>query len=200
MQEYEYISAAKIKKRFDVSNQILRQWADAGKINCVRLPSGKRLYKSSDIESTFKSPSKPRIKVCYARVSSEKQKEDLDRQIQFLQNSFPHHQIFHDIGSGLNWKRKGFTSLLDKVYDKLIEEIVVSYRDRLCRFGFELIEWICEKSGTKIVVLNTPVCSELREGESHTSELAEDLLAITTVFVARNNGLRSASNRRNRRN
>jgi hypothetical protein len=95
-----------------------------------------------------------------------------------------------DIGSGLNWKRKGFETLLELIHKDSVSEVVVAYKDRLCRFGFELFEWICQKHNTKIVVLNS-----VPETEDRTKELAEDLFAIVNVFVAKNNGLRSSRNR-----
>ena len=136
-----------------------------------------------------------KVKVCYARVSSEHQRGDLDRQIADLRQHFPGHEIISDIGSGLNWKRKGFTALLERIHAGGVEEVVVTRKDRLCRFGSELVEWIFAKSGTQLVVLGSDVSAD----GSEASELAEDLLSITTVFVARHNGLRSAANRKKRR-
>jgi putative resolvase len=136
-----------------------------------------------------------KVKVCYARVSSEHQRGDLERQIADLQRHFPDHEIISDIGSGLNWKRRGFTALLERIYSGGVEEVVVTRKDRLCRFGSELVEWIFAKSGTQLMVLGSDVSAD----SSEVSELAEDLLSITTVFVARHNGLRSAANRKRRR-
>ncbi|NBP16834.1 IS607 family transposase, partial [bacterium] len=87
------------------------------------------------------------------------------------------------------------STLLEHVYNGDVDEVVVTYKDRLCRFGFELIEWLFKKANTKLVVLNGS-----SECTNSTAELAEDLLSITNVFVARNNGMRSAQNRKNRRN
>jgi putative resolvase len=136
-----------------------------------------------------------KAKICYARVSSEHQRKDLDRQIADLRQRFPGHEILSDVGSGLNWKRRAFTTLLERVHAGAVEEIVVTRKDRLCRFGSELVEWIFEKNGTRLVVLGSDIGAD--SGEA--GELAEDLLAIVTVFVARHNGLRSAANRRKRR-
>ena len=90
-------------------------------------------------------------------------------------------------------ERKGFKTLLDAVVDGLVEEVVVMHRDRLCRFGADLLDSIFAKTGTKLVVHCSP------DGpEDDSRELADDLLAVTTVFVARHNGRRSADNRRRR--
>jgi predicted site-specific integrase-resolvase len=134
-----------------------------------------------------------RKSVVYARVSSSHQKEDLDRQLQRLRFEYPNHEMFSDIGSGLNWHRKGLRAILEGVYNNNIGEVVVTYRDRLCRFGFELLEWIFEKHRVKLVVLDSMPEENAEHGAG---ELAEDLLAITTYFVAKNNGRRAGRNRK----
>jgi len=132
--------------------------------------------------------------VIYARVSSSHQKEagDLQRQVEDLQESYPEHNVIKDIGSGLNFKRPGLQALLEQVYSGTVSEVVVRHKDRLCQYGLEILEFIFKKAGTKLVVLSN-------EQETSTKELADDLLAITTVFVARHNGQRSAENRRRRK-
>ncbi|NBP00476.1 MAG: IS607 family transposase, partial [Proteobacteria bacterium] len=110
MNKSEYVGANKIKKLYDVSTPTLRRWASNGDINVVRLPSGKRLYKQSDVSKLFcdtQPQPTQRRRLCYARVSSDHQKADLERQISDLRSQFPNHDIVSDIGSGLNWKRKG---------------------------------------------------------------------------------------------
>ena len=98
-----------------------------------------------------------------------------------------------DIASGLNWKRNGLRSLLELVYKGTVKKIVVAYKDRLARFGFELLEWIFKQHETELVVLNQ------NSGTSDESELQQDLLSIVNVFVARHNGARSAINKRKRK-
>lgn len=129
---------------------------------------------------------KTRKKVCYARVSSNSQKDDLERQIKWFRKGYPNHEIVSDIGSGLNFKRKGFNSILEQGVRGDIEEVVVTHRDRLCRFGFELAERFIKRGGGKIVVLN-------QEKDSPESELVSDLISIITVFAARVHGLRAHS-------
>jgi predicted site-specific integrase-resolvase len=197
MDNENYISAHKIKKKFDISSNSLRLWAESGKIRFLRInENGKRIYNVEDINKTFGiTESIPTRKtICYARVSSDHQKEDLVRQIEILKISHPETEIIKDIGSGLNFKRKGFTSLLEQIYSGKVSKVVVTFKDRLCRFGFEIVEWILKKHNTELVVLNT-----LSNESNNTNELAEDLLAITTVFVARNNGNRSATFRKQRK-
>jgi putative resolvase len=197
----EFISPFKVTKKFDISSNTLREWAESGKISCIRTNNGKgkRLYNIKEIykilgyENTI--PILNPITLCYARVSSNHQKEDLNRQIEFLKQSYPNTEIITDIGSGLNYKRTGFQTLLERVYKGNVKEVVVTYKDRLCRFGFELVEWVFKQTNTKIVVLNGNSETDFLS----TKELSDDLLSIITVFVAKNNGLRSAEYKKQRK-
>jgi putative resolvase len=194
LQRSDYLPATKIQEIYGVSTGTLRNWEKEEKIDCIRSPGGKRFYHRESIEKLFHIESKPRERICYARVSSTHQKEDLTRQIDLLKQHYPKHRIIHDIGSGLNWKRKGFMEILDRVYERTIEEIVVLHKDRLCRFGIELVEFILEKAGTKLLVHDKMEIQSTPE-----QELAEDLLSIVTVFVARNNGKRAGIHKKERK-
>ena len=124
-------------------------------------------------------------KICYCRVSSQKQKEDLERQINLMKELYPNHRIISDIGSGLNFKRKGLEELINLSIKNQIDEVVVAYKDRLVRFGFELIENIIKThSNGKIKILNKS------EEKTPSEELTEDIIAIMNVYVAKVNGLR----------
>jgi len=188
----KYVTATVIKKTFGVSGNTLRRWSDGGKIEAVKMLGGKRLYSIRDVKKVFNVDECTSKRVCYARVSSSKQCEDLKRQITDLKSNYPDHEVIKDIGSGLNWKRSSFIALLDRVLKNEIEQIVVLHNDRMCRFAFELIEWICKKHRTKIVVHN-----KVDNGDTH-RELADDLLSVTNYFVAKNNGKRAAENRKRR--
>ena len=155
------------------------------------MPSLRKLFG----EDHAQAKENKRSGIIYARVSSSNQKEagDLQRQVEDLQNSYPGYYVIKDVGSGLNFKRSGLQDLLERVHKGTVSEVVVRHKDRLCRYGLELLEFIFKKAGTKLVVL-----SQEQEATS-TKELADDLLAITTVFVARHNGQRSAENRRKRK-
>ncbi len=98
--------------------------------------------------------SKPTVTVCYCRVSSKKQSADLDRQIAFMRERYLEAEIVSDVGSSLNFKRRGLLSILERAHagDKLC--VVVAYRDSLARFGTELIETLLERNGGELVVLN----------------------------------------------
>jgi len=197
MSTIKYRGAQEIRKTYEISSETLRRWNNQGKISSIRTPGGNRLYSVVDVEKIFGNQERinEKKKICYTRVSSEKQKEDLDRQCEYLRQKCPDHELIKDIGSGLNWKRKGFTSILERSYQRDIEEVVVTHKDRLCRFAFELVEWIFSKHDTKIVVLG----SDINVDDTESGELAEDLLSIVTIFTARHNGLRSAENRKRRR-
>jgi len=138
-----------------------------------------------DIDN-FLANTKGRSKIVYCRVSSRNQKDDLASQTKYMRNQFPNHECIEDIGSGLNFKRKGFRTLLERIMCGDIEEVVIAYKDRLCRFGFELLEQVASKYNTKLVVLNK---IEL----SPEDELVKDLLAIIHVFSCRLYGLRKYS-------
>ena len=128
---------------------------------------------------------KQKKKICYCRVSSQKQKEDLNRQILFMQKKYPTHEIISDIGSGLNFKRKGLIEIIKEAIKGEIEEIVISYKDRLARFGYELIELILkEYSNASIIIINK------KEEQTPTEELTEDIISIINVYVAKVNGFR----------
>lgn len=177
-----FIPSRKAVKHLGVCANTLRKWADDGKIKYIRNPAGQRLYDVSSIEqssSTCKS-------FCYCRVSSHKQKDDLERQKAFMRQQYPHHEIVFDVGSGINFKRKQFLWLLEQASLGNVKEVVVAHRDRLCRFGFELIEWFFLKHNVKLMVLDDSKSSPQQE-------LVADLLSIITVFSCRVHGLRKYS-------
>lgn len=192
-----------ITRRYGVTVGTLRRWAEDGKLECRRCPGGKRLYRMASVAQLFGEPARqaeeggpartgdagPRH-VCYARVSSAKQRADLDRQIADLQAAYPDAEVLSDIGSGLNWKRPHFLAILDHAHEGLVGEVVVAHKDRLCRFAFELVEWIFKKCGVRVVVLG--------DFEAGRDELADDLLSVVNVFVARHNGRRGAAGRKRR--
>lgn len=150
-----------------------------GRIDAIRNEAGQRLY---DINSYIKGKTQVEA-LCYCRVSSAKQKDDLARQVVFMRQRYPEATIVKDIGSGLNFKRKGLRAILDRLLcgDKLT--IIVAHRDRLCRFGFELIEHMVNANGGEIMVLDDLTSSP-------EEELTKDLLSILHVFSCRMHGLR----------
>jgi predicted site-specific integrase-resolvase len=192
MENEEYVTATNIRKKYKITSNTLRNWGISGKVRFVRPNQGNRLYNLEDVRKLFGEENfcDKRKTICYARVSSSKQKEDLERQKERLKEDYKEAEIISDIGSGLNWKRKGFCSILERILNGDIKTIVVTYKDRICRFGFELFESICKNKGTDIVVLN-----KTEENIDETQELQEDLLAIITFFTARHHGKRSHKNK-----
>ena len=177
-----YIPLRKAVEFLGLHPNTLRKYADEGKIKSIKNEAGQRLY---DVESYQRDAVEPAL-ICYCRVSSTKQRDDLTRQVEFMRQQYPNAEIVKDIGSGLNFKRKGLQALLVRLMrgDKLT--IIVACRDRLCRFGFELFEFMVEQNGGQIMVLEQIVhCPE--------TELTADLLAILHVFSCRMHGLRSYS-------
>ena len=164
----------------------LRQLADAGKIPVVRPPGGQRRY---DVEAFIKGKQEAESDavalptLCYCRVSSRKQREDLERQVAYLRELYPAAEIVRDIGSGRNYKRKGFRTVVDRCLRGDKFQLVIAHRDRLCRFGIELIQYMVEQNGGELVVLDKTV-------HSPTEEFSADLLNILHVFSCRMHGLR----------
>ena len=184
--EDEYITTKEAKEISKVSVKTLRLWDKEGKIRTIRTSSNIRRYNIKDIQNIINNsdPDETKEKICYCRVSSREQMDDLDRQKDFFRNKFPTHNLVTDVGSGINWKRKGLTTILDKAMHGDISEVVVAHRDRLSRFAFELLEWIFKRNGVKLVVLN--------EEKDHSSDkdLTDDILSIIHVYSNRKIGKR----------
>ncbi|MYB63381.1 IS607 family transposase [Candidatus Poribacteria bacterium] len=179
-----YVSARKASELLDYTPDHLRRLANAGKIDTIRTEGGHRRY---DVDGYIKSKSDSTlITICYCRVSSTKQRDDLERQVNYMRSIYPKAEIIRDIGSGLNFKRKGIRALLERLMqgDKL--QVVIAHRDRLARFGIDLIRYLIEQNGGELVVLD-------QTEHSPQEELTEDLLAILHVFSCRMHGLRSYS-------
>jgi len=177
-----WISSKKACEFYGVTGNTLRRWADSGSVEFKRTPGNQRTYFVSS-DGIFTVPKDSRENYLYVRVSSQKQKDDMERQISFLSSKYPGHIIVKDIASGLNYKRKGLLGLLEKSNAGKVNEIVVFSKDRLCRFGFELLEWSFLQNNTKLVVHE-------QSDESPEQEFDEDILAILQVFACRWNGKR----------
>jgi predicted site-specific integrase-resolvase len=171
-----YVKLREAADYFGVCLHTLRRWEQKGWINAIRTPSGRaRRY---DLDSYTKAPRKVKRVVLYARVSSRGQKPDLERQIARLVNLYPGAEVVGEVGGGLNFKRPKFLALLERVRAGDIGTIVVAHRDRLCRFGFELVAWYCHQYGCEILVLDD-------QSLSPQQELVEDILAILHCFSGR---------------
>lgn len=173
-----------------VSIDTLRRWERTGKITSLRTEGGHRRYEKKELIKFKKDDSlEHRITIAYCRVSSSDQKEDLQRQIEnvsqyCIANGYQF-QVISDLGSGLNYNKKGLRELIELICSNQIERIVVNYKDRLIRFGFELIEQLCSIYNVRIEVIN------LTEDKTYEEELVEDVLSVITVFSAKLYGSRS---------
>jgi len=183
-----YLSTAQSKRILNVSQQTLVRWADNGTIDFIKPPgryTNRRYNVKKFIESNSYNNISDKLNICYCRVSTRNQRDDLLRQIEFMRKRYPTYTIVNDIGSGLNFNRRGFLNIVEYAIQGRINEVVVAYKDRLCRFGFELIRHLVETySDGKIVVLKQIKLSPQEE-------MVSDILSIINVFSARLNGLRS---------
>jgi excisionase family DNA binding protein len=179
-----------------VHQRTLYIWEDKGLIETIRTPGNKRLYnvdkfieekKCKDMvcKNLDELDMKNKLNICYIRVSSTNQKDDLERQKKLMIDKYPEHIIIEEIGSGLNLNKRGIKKIIHLAISGKINELVIAYRDRLTRFGYELIEELITKySKGKIIVLSQTNKLEPEE------ELVKDVMAIMNVYVAKMNGLR----------
>jgi predicted site-specific integrase-resolvase len=180
--------AAKLK---GVSVSTLRRWESEGKLIPERTANGHRRYTISQLLGVKENLS---YTVGYCCVSSHDQKKDLERQKEVVelfcaQNGWQV-EIIDDLGSGLNYNKKGLKRLIRLIVDSKVERLVLTHKDRLLRFGSELIFSLCEQFGTEVVIINRTEDSTFEE------DLAQDVLEIITVFSARLYGSRSHKNRK----
>lgn len=195
----DFVTVGKAAQLTGLNAQTVRKLADKSSIACYRTPSGQRRINIKDIQRMCGNDlhGKEELDVqkdnfIYARVSTKKQVDDLSRQIEYLRRpKYSSYVLVQDICSGINFKRKGLSTILDSCLQKNIGEVVIAHRDRLCRFGYELIESLVIKAGGSITILDNS-----REKTSE-QELTEDLLSIIHVFSCRQMGRRSYSNRKN---
>jgi excisionase family DNA binding protein len=192
------ISIGDAAKELGISVITLRRWADSGKIRSERSPSGQRRFFLTDIKRITPrelNQLNDRITINYARVSSHDQKEDLVRQAQVLEafsatNGWQFETI-QDLGSGLNYQKKGLQKLLKRIIQGDVGRLVLTHKDRLLRFGAELVFAVCEEFETEVVIIN-----KSNEEVTFEQELVQDMLELITVFSARLYGKRSKKNKK----
>ncbi len=175
-----------------VTPQTLRKWESTGYLVPLRkTPGGTRYYSQAQLLG-LKSDDAT-LTVCYARVSSHDQKTDLERQQALLESYCAAHgwpcTVIRDLGSGMNYRKKGLHQLLEMVLRGRMQRLVLTHKDRLLRFGAELVFTLCELQGIEVVVIHQG------EQPSFEEELAQDVLEIITVFSARLYGSRSRKHR-----
>ena len=142
-------------KHYNVCKQSIAAWAERGDIEFIELPSGHKRYRiNGSGNTTLQSPpseKKEKVNICYCRVSSSGQKEDLKRQIEYMRERYPGYEIYSDIGSGLNWKRQGLRAVLRRCLQGDVEKVAVAHKDRLARFGFEILEFMLAQCGIQLL-------------------------------------------------
>lgn len=173
-----------------VSTDTLRRWEKEGKITSSRTEGGHRRYDLTDI---LKDKEDEGLTILYARVSTRPQLKDLARQIAVLETyaeikGWKNCQTIKDIGSGVNYRKKGLSKLLSILVEGQATRLVLTTKDRLLRFGSELVFSLCELYGVEVVILNKDPDSSPEE------ELVKDVLEIITVFSAKLHSMRSRKN------
>lgn len=182
-----FVKIGEAAKLLGVSVQALRNWEIEGKIMpSHRTPGGQRMYDLAELlgVNDLTCPT-----IAYARVSSSDQKEDLERQHAVLEafcnkNGWQT-EIIRDLGSGMNYNKKGLLRLLELIVQGEMSRLVITHKDRLLRFGGEIIFRICELKGIEVVIINKG------EQPSFEEELTRDVMEIMTVFCAKLYGRRS---------
>jgi putative resolvase len=190
--EKEFVTVGEAAILAGLDRQTIRKMADRQTIKCFRTPSDQRRINLQSlqgfIDSRFPSQSVSEVhrkNFLYARVSSGKQLEDLSRQVEYLKRpEFLDYSVVTDIASGINFKRPGLSTILDSCLQKTIGTIVIAHKDRLCRFGYELIEEMVKKAGGHIIILDND------DNKSDEQELCDDLLSIVQIFCCSKMGKR----------
>ena len=183
----KYYSIRKACEMLGVTAQTMRNWDKSGKLHPHHVTkSGYRYYSEEQLNSFIGvCPKTDRIIIGYCRVSSNKQKDDLERQIDnvrtYLLSQGKPFEIITDIGSGINYHKKGLQSLIHKIAENKVEKVVILYKDRLLSYGFELVEFIASLYDCNIEIIDNTDKAEQQE-------LVEDLIQIITVFSCRLHG------------
>ncbi|MCP2727819.1 IS607 family transposase [Limnofasciculus baicalensis] len=174
-----------------VTVKTLHRWEADGKIKSTRTLGGHRRY---DITDLIGNKTGNELTVGYARVSNHDQKDNLTRQVLVLESYCAKNgwefEIIQDLGSGINYKKKGLIRLIKLITSYQVERLVLTNKDRLLRFGSDLIFTLCESFGTEVIIINRSDDSTFEE------DLTADVLEIITVFSARLYGSRSHQNKK----
>ena len=186
----KYYSSKDVTKILGVTAQTLRNWDKEGKLKPSYTKSNGYRYYSEDVILSYTQERKTKKDinvVLYARVSSKKQQDDLERQIsnlkEYAKDKYEKYDVISDIGSGINYEKPGLKRLIELINKKQVDIIVVLYKDRLLRFGFELVEYFAKLNNVKIEVID-------KIDKNQDQELVEDLVQIITVFSCKLQGKR----------
>ena len=192
------LKTSKLAKKLGVSPRTIWNWIRNKKIRFHQNCEGGDVYFNwNEIEEDLglkKTEENKRINIAYARISTAGQKEDLKTQEKLLEmfclGRGYQFRLIKDVGSGINYKRKGFIELIELIEANMVSRVVVTYQDRIMRFGYEMFEQICKQHEVEIVIINQS--KEI----SYEAELVQDVLTILTVFSSRIYGKRSHMNKK----
>lgn len=186
----QYYTINKFSKIVGKTPQTLRNWDKNGILKPHHTSTnGYRYYSEEQVKQVLQlNNDNPKIVIGYCRVSSTKQKDDLERQIEnvtaYLIAQGSPFEIMSDIGSGINYNKKGLQNLISRIESGEVSKVVVLYKDRLVRFGFELIECIAKLNQCDIEIID-------HTEKTQEQELVEDMIQIVTVFACRLQGKRA---------
>lgn len=186
----KYYSSKDVTKILGVTAQTLRNWDKEGKLKPSYTKSNGYRYYSEDVILSYTQERKTKKDinvVLYARVASKEQQDDLERQIsnlkEYAKDKYEKYDVISDIGSGINYENPGLKKLIEMINKKQVDVIVVLYKDRLLRYGFELVEYFAKLNNVKIEVID-------KIDKNQDQELVEDLVQIITVFSCKLQGKR----------
>ena len=190
----ELMSIGKFANKIGVSVATVRRMETKGELLPAHISSGgTRYYSTEQLKQFIGSDNKQKLVIGYCRVSTPSQKDDLKTQVENVKSYMIakgyQYEIIEDIGSGINYNKKGLKQLIDKINNQEVSRVVVLYKDRLIRFGFELIEYFCQINGVELEVID-------HTEKSKEEELTDDLIQIVTVFANRLYGQRSKKTKR----
>ena len=204
-----FMGGKKASEYLGVHYRTLYNWDKEGRIEVIRFKEGgKRLYnvkkymenkqkienKNIDEKKEINIKLNEKMNICYCRVSSENQKDDLERQVKYMKEKYPDYLIIKDVGSGINFNRKGLTKLIDLGINNKINKVVIAYRDRLTRFGFEMIERILKVYSNADIIIENKLTLKNKPEE----EIVQDVMQILQVFNSRINGMRKYKTKKNK--
>lgn len=192
--QMELMSIGKFAKKVGVNVVTLRRMDESGELKPYHVSSGgTRYYSTEQLKFFGKNEDKQKLVIGYCRVSTPNQKDDLENQVNNVKSYMIakgyQFEIITDIGSGINYKKKGLKKLIEKISNREVSRVVILYKDRLIRFGYELIEYLCEINHVELEVID-------HSEKSKEEELTDDLIQIITVFANRLYGQRSKKTKR----
>lgn len=174
----EFVNMKDAEKILGLSKSTLRNYEKEGKIESIRTENGWRKFnvKKYLLDNNIEVNEEVKKNIIYCRVSSNDRKEELEKQVKCLQSKYPEYEVITDIGSGINFKRKGLKKIIKFAIENKLNEVVITYKDRLCKIGYDLIEYILKDySNATITIINT-------EEKKINEEITKDLIEMITMY------------------